>query len=147
MSIFDPVRVIQCPSCNETIDASAEQCRFCSASFDPGAAEAAADAMGRLNQACSDASNLRSIALAIPVFWLTQIVPFFGMLGLAGFYGLAVTVPILALRWWVRFGRIQSGDPDWIRAKRTMWIVGILTSLLLCWILFRWVFLLLSHHR
>jgi hypothetical protein len=135
LSIFDPVRLLQCPNCNETIDALSQQCRFCLAPIDPVAAQAAADVMSKVNQACSDASVLRTTAVAIPIFFGVRFIPFFGMLGLVGFYGLVIGVPALSLRWWIRFGRITSNDPDFTRAKRTVLIVAILTSILLLFML------------
>ena len=81
MSFFEPVRVLQCPNCKETIDASSEQCRFCSVAIDPIAAERAADVMAKVNQACSDASFLRTAAGAILVAFVFRFLPIVGGLG------------------------------------------------------------------
>ena len=50
MSITSQARVFQCPVCKETIDTSAQKCRFYSATIDPRAAEEAAEAMAKVNQ-------------------------------------------------------------------------------------------------
>jgi hypothetical protein len=141
--------VLQCPNCKETIDASSQQCRFCSAAIDPAAAEAAAQVMARVNQACSDSSFLKTAVVTMLIFLGVMFVPFLGLLGVVGFYFLTFAVPVLSIRWWVRFGHIQCDDPDFIRAKRTMLIVTSLTSLLLIWVLFRWISIiaLLLRHR
>jgi hypothetical protein len=60
--------IFECPVCKQTIDASSTKCRFCSAAIDPAAAEAAAEKMAKVNQAFSDASFLRTMALSIFVF-------------------------------------------------------------------------------
>ena len=131
VSLSNQTRVFQCPNCKETIDTSAQQCRFCSAAIDPGAAEAAADVMARVNRACSDASYLKVMGVSVLVFLVLIFVPFAGLLGIAGYYFLVFATPVMAVRWWVRFGRIETEDRDFGRAKRTAIIVGALVSLLL----------------
>jgi hypothetical protein len=68
--------IFECPVCKRTIDASSTKCRFCSATIDPAAAELAAEKMAKVNQACSDASFLRTMALAILAFLGFMFVPF-----------------------------------------------------------------------
>src|ERR1035438_4524262 len=55
-------------------------------------------------------------------FWLLAFVPFMGLVGLVGYYVLLVLVPVLAIRWWVRFSSLRSEDPDYRRAKRNVGI-------------------------
>jgi hypothetical protein len=121
--------IFECPNCKQTIDASATQCRFCSASIDPAAAEAAAEKMSRINQACSDASFLRTMAISILVFLGLMFVPFLGWLGVCGYYFLMFAVPFMAIRWWIRFHGIQADDPDFRRAKITVIAVSALGAL------------------
>jgi hypothetical protein len=78
--------IFECPNCKQTIDASSTQCRFCSAAIDPVAAEAAAEKMSKVNQACSDASFLRTMAISIFVFLGLIFVPFLTWLGMLGSY-------------------------------------------------------------
>jgi len=118
--------IFECPACKQTIDASSTQCRFCSAPVDPEAAQAAAEKMAKLNQACSDASYLRTAAISIFVFFGVMFIPFMGLLGLAGYYFLLVAVPVLAIRWWVKFGGIQADDSDFRRARITVIVISIL---------------------
>ena len=131
VSLSTQARVFQCPNCKETIDTSAQQCRFCSAAIDPGAAEAAADIMARVNQACSDASYLKVMGVSVPIFLVMIFVPFAGWLGIVGYYFLVFATPAMAISWWVRFGRIKTDDREFGSAKRTVIIVGALVSLLL----------------
>ncbi|MFY9855379.1 MAG: hypothetical protein WAK26_16025 [Terracidiphilus sp.] len=131
VSLSDQARVFQCPNCKETIDTSAQQCRFCSAAIDPGAAEAAADAMARVNQACSDASYLKVMGVSVPIFLVLIFIPFAGWLGIVGYYFLIFATPVMALRWWMKFRRIATDDREFGRARRTVIIVGALVTLLL----------------
>jgi len=87
--------------------------------------------MARVNQACSDASYLKVMAVSIPVFVALMYVPFTSLLGFAGYYFLLFATPVMAVRWWVRFGRIKTEDQEFRSAKRTTLIVGKLVPLLL----------------
>jgi hypothetical protein len=120
------IRVFECPSCNQTINTSMQQCPFCSAPVDALAAESAANALSKINQACSDASYLKIMTgLLIPFFFL-QLVPFLGLAGLVGFWFLRIAIPVMAIRWFLKYGKIQTTDPDFAPAKRTTLIMGII---------------------
>jgi hypothetical protein len=125
--------IFECPNCKQTIDVTAKQCRFCSALIDPVAAEAAAEKMARINQACSDASFLRTMAISILVFLGLMFVPFLTWLGVCGYYFLMFAVPFMAIRWWIKFPAIRADDPDFRRAKTTVIIVSALVTLPLLW--------------
>jgi len=114
-----------CPKCNETIDNTAETCRFCGQAVDHVAALQAAELLSRVNQAVSDASYMKSCALALPVFFVLRYVIFLSGLGGIGFLGLSIALPIWALRWWSKYGAIQSGDAEFVRARKTVKIAGI----------------------
>jgi hypothetical protein len=123
MSITDHARVFQCPVCKETIDTSAQKCRFCSATIDVGAAEAAAEAMARINQACSDASYLKVMAIGVPVAFVVGLLPFVSLLGALSLTFLCFAVPVMSIRWWVNFNGIQSNESDFRRARGI--VIGI----------------------
>jgi hypothetical protein len=128
-SVGSNLGIFECPNCKQTIDASASQCRFCSAPIDQVAAEMAAEKMSKINQACSDSSFLRTMAISMLVFLGIMFVPFMGLLGLCGYYFLALAVPFMAIRWWVRFHAIQTDDPDFKRARKTVIVVSVLSTL------------------
>jgi hypothetical protein len=125
LSVFDPVRLLECPNCKETIDASSEHCRFCQAAIDPVAAQAAADVMAKVNQACSDASFVKTTAWAILVAFAFRFVPFVAGLGNLAFLVLLIAVPAMSIRWWVKFAGITTDDAEFRRAKRTVAAIGI----------------------
>jgi hypothetical protein len=131
MSITSQARVFQCPKCNETIDTSAQECRFCHFPIDVGAAEAASDAMAKVNQACSDSSYLKVMAIAILVFFALSWAPIVGNLGYLGLIFLLFAVPVMAIRWWVKFGSIQTKESDFSRARGTVIAISILSAILL----------------
>jgi len=125
MGITASARVFSCPGCKETIDTSAKFCRFCGTPVDAGAAEEAAEAMVKLNQACSDASYLRIMAVSILVFVVLSLAPIVGHLGYWGLLFLLFAVPVMLVRWWIKFGKIQSIDPDFRRARQIIVVISI----------------------
>jgi hypothetical protein len=120
--------IFECPVCKQTIDSSSTKCRFCSATIDPAAAEIAAEKMAKVNQACSDASFLRTMAIAILGFLGLMFLPILNMLGSLGYDFLVFAVPFMTIRWWVKFGAIHVDDRDFKRAKGTVIVVTILGS-------------------
>jgi len=121
--------IFECPVCKQTIDASTKQCRFCSAVIDPAVAEAAAEKMAKVNQACSDASFLKTMAISILVFFGVMFIPFLTWLGICGYYFLMFAVPFMTVRWWIKFGALIADDRDFNRARTTVIVVSILGPL------------------
>jgi 4-hydroxybenzoate polyprenyltransferase len=134
------VRVFECPSCKETINTSISRCPYCSTEIDPQAADAAAGLTSRVSQACNDASYIRIVAGCLVGFFLLTLVPFMGLVGIGGYYVLLVLVPILTIRWLVRFASLRSDDSDYRRAKRN---VGIALAIWAAFVLFTSVRLVL----
>ena len=61
-------RTFPCPNCNEMINDSMTQCRYCSTPVDPAVAAMIADRQEKTNRACSDASYVKTAAIAMFVF-------------------------------------------------------------------------------
>jgi hypothetical protein len=123
--------VFPCPNCQETINTSVQQCPFCSASIDRAAAEQSAAATSEISQACSDASYLKVMAWALLTFFILMFVPFLGLAGIVGLWFLRIAIPVMVVRWWIKFGSIKTDDPDFTRAKRAVVVVGIVALLAL----------------
>ena len=126
------VGVFDCLGCGQTINTSVSECPYCSTKVDRDAAYAAAKLTTQVSQACNDASYVRILAGTIVGFFLLTIVPFLGIVGVVGYYVLLVLVPILAIRWWIRFASLRTQDHDFRRAKRNVvialaiWVVFLL---------------------
>ena len=127
--------LFQCPHCNETIDSSAETCRFCGSRVDHEAAVKAAAVLSKVNQACSDATYMRSTVLALPVFFVLRFLPIVSMIGFIGFYVLLFAVPIWALIWWLRYGNLNfMNDAEFARARTSVtWTGVIVGALFMIW--------------
>ena len=102
-----------------------QSCRFCSAPVDSQAAAAAAELQNRVNRACSDASFLRTAAAAMFVLLALSVVPFISLITYLGFIVTFFVVLVLIIRWQIRFGRLQTNDTDYKRAKR-LWMVALI---------------------
>lgn len=123
--------IFDCPNCKETIDATADVCRFCGAKVDRDAARTAAIIMAQINKACSDASYMKSTTFTLPVFFVLRFVPFISLLGTIGFIGLLMAIPIWVLVWRRKFGGIVSSDRDYLKARRTVFLIGIFVPMIL----------------
>lgn len=118
-------RTFRCPNCNEMINDSMTQCRFCSTPIDPGVAAMIAERQDKANQACSDASFLRTAAVAMFVFLGVSMFPFLPVV----YWGFVITfivVIVLLIRWQVRFGSLKTNDPDYQQARRSRNVAFIL---------------------
>ena len=58
-------------------------------------------------------------------FFLLKFVPFLGLLGIVGFMFLEIAIPVMAIRWWVKYNSATSDDRDFSRARRTTMFIGI----------------------
>jgi len=85
--------------------------------------------MARVNQACSDASFLRTMAISILVFLGVMFIPFMSLLGVCGYYFLMLAVPIMTVRWWIKFHAIRADDHDFKRARMTVIVISALCLL------------------
>lgn len=123
-------RTFRCPNCNEMINDSMTVCRYCNVPVDPGVAQLIAERQEKANQSYSDASYLRTAAVAMYAFLGLSFIPFVSVLGW-GFLITFVVVLVLLIRWQVKFGRLVTNDADYLKARRSwrfslvLWIVAI----------------------
>ena len=123
---YGQVKVLLCPQCKETINTSVQQCPYCSATIDAAQAEVAAAFLAKVNQACSDGSYIRIMAGTMMAFFGLRFLPVVSTVGFWGSLFLLFALPVMTIRWWVRFGGIKTDDPDFRAAKRsTLAALGI----------------------
>ena len=119
--MFAAPRTFRCPNCNEMINDSMTQCRFCSVPVDPNVAQLIADRQEKANHAYSDASYLRTAAIAMYVFLGLSLVPFLPFVSW-GFLIIFIIVIVLLIRWQVRYSGLITEDADYKSARRSWWI-------------------------
>lgn len=73
--MFAQPQTYPCLKCNEIINETVEKCPYCSNPVDRQAAAVAAETQSKVNQACSDASYLRSAAFVMWVFLGLSFIP------------------------------------------------------------------------
>ena len=131
MSYQTQVQTFQCPKCREYINVLAGQCRFCGSEVDSTAAAADARLQGLVAQAVNLASIARGAAWFMPFLWLSVYI--FYLVGTeTGFF---LFLPVVALissvvsvvGWWTRYGKLQTTDEDYTRARASMRTTAILT--------------------
>ena len=134
----EDLNIFECPNCKQTIDTSADVCRFCGAKVDHESAQKAAHLLARVDQACSDASVLRNTAVVAfllvlgVVFSLLRAARLVLVFGLQNeLMGLCVLVlilsapfPIWSLRWWTKYTSLTSDDEDFQDARVTVRSTG-----------------------
>lgn len=125
--MFSRIRSFRCVNCNEMVNDSMPKCPFCSVAIDEGVAALLSERQEKTNQAYSDASYLRTAAVAMFVFFA------FGLIFTLAYFAFAGTfavVGVLLLRWQMKFGDLLTNDPDYERARRSknvgfvLWIVA-----------------------
>ena len=128
--MFEQPRTFRCPNCTEMINDSMKECPFCSVALDPGVVALVAERQEKANRAYSDASFLRTAAIAMFVFLGFSLIPLLGIT----YYGFVITfiaVLVLLIRWQVKFGNLITNDEDYRRAKRSknvaliLWLTAI----------------------
>jgi len=90
-------RTFRCPDCNEMINDSMTECRYCSTPVDPGIAAMIADRQDKTNRACSDASYLKTAAIAMMVFLGLSLIPFLPVVYLGFLITFIATIVLLIL--------------------------------------------------
>lgn len=126
---FTSVHVFPCPSCKETINTSMQQCRFCGTPIDSAAAEQSAAATSRISAAVSDASYLKIMAWFLLTFFGLMFIPLLGLIGIVGLLFVTYALPVMSIRWWIKYGSIKTDDADFPRARRTAIIVTAIAFL------------------
>ncbi|MFY9619888.1 MAG: zinc ribbon domain-containing protein [Pyrinomonadaceae bacterium] len=128
--MLDQVRTFRCPNCNEMISDRMKECPYCKVTLDAAIVELVAERQEKTNRACSDASFLRTSAMAMFVFLGISFIP---LLGLA-YYGFLITfvaVLVMLIRWQAKFGELITNDEDYKLAKRSrnitliLWLIAI----------------------
>lgn len=130
LSLSPIVAVFPCPNCHETINTSVARCPYCSAPIDEAAAKLSAVETSKISDACSDASYLKIMLGILLPFAAVVFFTFLGLLGLVGFLFIKYALPVMLVRWWIKYGRIQTSDPGFRTARNTAAAVSVSTALI-----------------
>ncbi|HVF49394.1 MAG TPA: hypothetical protein VNA19_04870 [Pyrinomonadaceae bacterium] len=131
--MFNQIQSFPCPSCREIINDTMQTCKYCGAPIDKGIAQAAAEVQSKVNQACSDASYLKTTALVMWVCLGLSFIPYVPLVSW-GFLLTFIALVVLLIRWQTKFSDINTPDPDYQKARRSknlafiLWLVALPTG-------------------
>lgn len=128
-------QVFQCQNCREFINTSMTNCSYCGVVINLESATAAADVQSKVGKACSDGNFLKIMARALPVFFLASMIPFVGGIAGWGFLFLLIAVPVMLVRWWIKYNSIQTADQDYESARRDT----IISAVIWCGVIVVWL--------
>jgi len=129
LSLSSAVEVFPCPHCGETINTSHSSCPFCGTTIDHADALISAAETSKISQACSDASYLKIMAGGLLAAIGFLFLPFIGLAGVVGLWFLRFAIPVMVIRWWIKFGSIKSADPDFAKARKIAIVISIVAAL------------------
>jgi len=123
-------RTFRCLNCNEMIDDSMTQCRYCNVTVDPVVAQLVAERQEKANKSYREVAYLRWVVVAMYVFMVLSYTPTVPMFGL----GIIITFFLafgLLMRWQRKFGRLVTNDAAYLKARRSfrlsfvLWLFGL----------------------
>lgn len=126
-----------CPSCQQFINSSMTACKFCSAPLDAQAVSLAIENQEIVNNAYNKASNLRILAGVLATSFLGRFIPFLGIFATILFFIILIGLPFLLIYWQIRFGGINTTDPDFKQARKYwftslgIWIIFLFIQVML----------------
>ncbi len=131
-----PEQTVQCQNCLEFSDSSLTNCRYCGAviDFDPLPVEE--QVQSKFAQACRDGNLLMVMSRALAVCFIALTFSFLTTLALAGFLILLVAVPLMQVRWWMKYGRLPAENMAYQQARRE----AIVSAVVWCGVLLVWLF-------
>ncbi len=137
----DKPKTFQCLNCGEVINTAMTECAFCGVTLDSKASLATADFQKTLDNACTEARTLKIMALVLVVGYLAVWLPVISNNAIVFFLILFILIPIMLVRWWMVYSRIESKDEPYRKAQRDLIIAmvvwGVMGSVWLAVVLIR----------
>jgi hypothetical protein len=140
--------MLRCPACNEIITANSAECKYCSLPLNQHIIGIEVMKFEKVSKAVTEANTIRSSnAALILVGLLCVYLLISGASGLQRVYIHFIPVAglIWVISWFVRYGSLQSKDPDWepartqVKQSLLMWIIGFVIYLIcLAWAVINW---------
>ncbi|MBC7795656.1 MAG: hypothetical protein H7Z37_02150 [Pyrinomonadaceae bacterium] len=112
--------VFQCPNCNEFINNSLTNCKFCNIAIDHQTALIMATLQEKVNAACNHAGLTRNLAGTMILSFFMRYIPIIGLMFAIVFLITLVGTPIQLFLWQAKYSGIQTNDPDYVVAKRNI---------------------------
>jgi hypothetical protein len=112
------------------------KCRFCGAPVDKGIAQRIAATQQRVNSAFSDSGYIKNAAFLMWGLLGISLIPFVPWVSLGSQITFFILI-VLIVRWYLKYGDINTSDPDYQKARRSiylataLWLAAIPTEFLI----------------
>jgi hypothetical protein len=125
--------MLRCPACNEIITANSAECKYCSLPLNYNIISTEVIKFEKVSKAVTEANTIRSFNAALILVGLACIYLLVsGGSGLrrAYIHFLPLAGLIWVISWFVRYGSLQSKDPDFeparaqVKRSLLMWSIG-----------------------
>ena len=134
---MSPTHVFQCPNCQEFINSSMVNCKYCDFELDPQSKLIMATIQDKVDKACNHAGLTRSTAATMLFSFFMRYVPIIGLIFVVLFIIAFFATPVQLLIWQFKYSGIETADPDYKVAKKNVsfalitWLSLLLISFLL----------------
>ena len=135
---------VECPNCRELLEVGASLCPRCREEINPEYAAVSAAIVHHNTQACSLANTITTFDAFIPLALIGTILVYLGDWYVSGQPRISIgllfwpSIPLVAIiLWYLRFGRFQIGDEEYLRARHEMrrsfafWLAFLIVDVLL----------------
>jgi len=118
----------QCPNCMGAMEANAAVCPLCGLPVDWKSVQEAKALQSLTGKACRSAGHLKISAAALIACYLLHFLPIIDIPAIVGLLVLLVILPGWSLRWWEKYSKIESTNPEFTKARKTVKMVGLLVA-------------------
>lgn len=123
----------QCHLCDESIPPSLTNCPYCGAVI--GSAESQPPSLSPNNKAGKEATILKVMARALAVSFLAVAMSVIEGLAFLAFITLLILVPVMLIRWWIKYRSLPATNPDYARARQEVsWAAVIWVGVIIVWL-------------
>lgn len=134
-SSFGREQTIQCQKCLEFVSSSLTNCEYCGAVISLEAEKVSEDAQSKVASARNDSYFLKLMARALAVSFIAMTFSIFSRMALASFLILLVAVPLMLVRWWVKYRGLQTEEHGYKMARLSaIGAVATWGAILLLWL-------------
>ncbi|MBP6820296.1 MAG: hypothetical protein KA368_02070 [Acidobacteria bacterium] len=134
-SLSNQEQTVQCQNCLEFINASLTNCRYCGAVVSLENPPAEGNAKTKVADASRDGYLLTIMARALAVCFIALTFSILSKLALAVFLILLVAVPLMLVRWWVKYRGLQTEEHNYRMARlNTIKAAVVWGAILLLWL-------------
>ncbi len=128
--MFEEPLSFPCPNCREIINDRVKECRFCHTPIDPGIARQIGETQRLANRAFSDSGYTKNAAFLMWGLLAVSMIPFVPWV-FSGFIVTFVAVIGLTVYWYLKYGNLNTSDPDYrkagnaVRLALVLWLVAV----------------------